>query len=45
MLTNEKLVEKQEQQVKKELSKQANDCLAEIMLNYYNFIKKNACEK
>lgn len=45
MLTNENLAETQEQQVKKELSNQASKCIAEIMLNYYNIIKKNACEK
>lgn len=45
MLTNGNLVEKQEQQVKNELSNQANKCIAEIMLNYYSIIRKNACEK
>ena len=45
MLTNENLTEKQNQQVKKELSGETINCIVEIMLNYYNLVEKTSCGK
>lgn len=45
MLTSKISSEIQEQQVQKELSEETINCITEIMLNYYYFIKENACIK